>query len=521
LMRLRREDDPEFDAADLEKLCRFRDRLREWRRRREYVSFDRLLLDAMDECGYEMGAGSRAAANIDKFLSQTRAAAPRTSLDAYVRDLEMLRKSNFAEQDSAPEDSADAVQVMTVHSAKGLEFPMVFVAAMHKGVLGKPPVIAFSQQWGLGAQWRNPAKREDKDDVFQHAIREERKDREAKEADRLLYVAMTRAEHHLVMSFTTSEKKPANWAKRVVESLLLDVGHPGESIHERTTPEGESWQFRLRVANEVEDVRQAVRLPATGQSSPVELLAPPEVIGQFDTNATVTALAKFAKCPREYYLSQYLGFEGKVWKPGPGEEEGLTASELGTQVHALLAGMPVDDPDPQAVRLAETFRKGPLGRRVEHAIRVEREFDFLMAVDDLVVRGQIDLWFEEGGELVTVDYKTDAVSTAEAPHRARDYELQLRLYAMAVEKVAGRPPDRAYLHFLKPNVVVEVDLAPSLIDSPEQTVREVLEAQEKLEFPLREGEQCRRCAFYKDLCPARLEGPPPSAISLPPSALLA
>jgi len=70
---------------------------------------------------------------------------------------------------------------------------------------------------------------------------------------------------------------------------------------------------------------------------------------------------------------------------------------------------------------------------------VEREFDFLMAVENLVVRGQVDLWFEEGGELVIVDYKTDDVKAAEAQDRARDYALQLRLYAMAVEKVAGRP----------------------------------------------------------------------------------
>ena len=42
-----------------------------------------------------------------------------------------------------------------------------------------------------------------------------------------------------------------------------------------------------------------------------------------------------------------------------------------------------------------------------------------MAVEDLVMRGQVDLWFEEGGELAIVDYKTDAVTAAEAHRRAR------------------------------------------------------------------------------------------------------
>ena len=70
-----------------------------------------------------------------------------------------------------------------------------------------------------------------------------------------------------------------------------------------------------------------------------------------------------------------------------------------------------------------------------------------MAVEDVVVRGQMDLWFEEGGELVIVDYKTDAVSAAEAHQRAGDYALQFRLYAMAVEQ-RGRPAaGPAWLHF--------------------------------------------------------------------------
>jgi CRISPR/Cas system-associated exonuclease Cas4 (RecB family) len=112
------------------------------------------------------------------------------------------------------------------------------------------------------------------------------------------------------------------------------------------------------------------------------------------------------------------------------------------------------------------------------------------------------LWFEEGGELVIVDYKTDAVNLAEAHRRARDYGLQLRLYAMAVEQLAGRAADRAFLYFARPNVTVEIDLAPSLIESPSEVVREFQEAQSSLQFPLNEGERCHRCPFFHDLCPA-------------------
>ena len=124
-----------------------------------------------------------------------------------------MRASNPREPDAPVDDVANAVKVMTVHSAKGLEFPVVFVAALHKGVESNPPVVAFSRRFGLGARWRNPAKREDKDDLFQHALREEWKEREQQESDRLLYVAMTRAEEHLVLSFSARK----NWAKDVAE----------------------------------------------------------------------------------------------------------------------------------------------------------------------------------------------------------------------------------------------------------------------------------------------------------------
>ena len=84
----------------------------------------------------------------------------------------------------------------------------------------------------------------------------------------------------------------------------------------------------------------------------------------------------------------------------------------------------------------------------------------------------------------------------------QDYAIQLRFYAMALERITGRAPRRAYLSFLRPGVAVEVDLAPSLLESPEQAVSELLEAQDRLDFPLREGPHCRRCPFHRGLCPA-------------------
>jgi CRISPR/Cas system-associated exonuclease Cas4 (RecB family) len=308
---------------------------------------------------------------------------------------------------------------------------------------------------------------------------------------------MTRAEQLLVLSF--SGKKPGNWASVVAGSLALDLEGEHDEVVDRTAPDGKTWKLRVLTTDRAPEMLRAETRQDAEDTA--QLIPPPAIGGQFDSAATVTALTTFAVCPRKYYLGGYVGFEGKL-RTAAKANGGLPAAELGLQVHSLLAGLPVPEPDSEAIKLANVFRQSALGRRAAKAARSQREFDFLLAVEDLVVRGQVDLWFEEGGELAIVDYKTDGVTAIEAHQRAQDYALQLRLYAIAVERVAGRAPDRAWLHFLRPNTVIEVDLTPSLLESPEQTVREFLEAQAAQEFPLREGPQCRRCPYYQDLCPA-------------------
>jgi ATP-dependent helicase/nuclease subunit A len=435
-----------FSAADWAVLTRFGTRLRRWRELRERVTFDRLLLDAIDEVGYRAESGVRGSANVEKFLAQARDAAGRMSLDAFVEELAAVRDSNPREPDAPPEDSSDTVKLMTAHSAKGLEFPIVFVAAMHKGIDTGLPVVAFSPRFGLGARWREG------DDAFQHAIRDERKQREEEESSRLLYVAMTRAEEHLVLSFSGEQRK--HWAKVVETALGLRLDDARDDIEDRDG-------FRLRVQVADAGPGAVERVVVEEQASEAVLVARPVVTGQYDSGVAVTAVTHV---------------ERPVWGTAAGAGGG--AAELGSEVHALLAGI-AETVSADAVRLAEVFRKSALAERVARASRVEREFDFVMAVEDVVVHGQIDLWFEEGGELVVVDYKTDRVTASEVAQRASEYAAQVRLYGLALERLVGRPPDRAYLHFLRPNRVVEVDLRPSLIESPEEIVREYRDRQER------------------------------------------
>jgi CRISPR/Cas system-associated exonuclease Cas4 (RecB family) len=221
----------------------------------------------------------------------------------------------------------------------------------------------------------------------------------------------------------------------------------------------------------------------------------------------VSSIAVFAGCPRRYYLERYLGWEAPEAiiaheLNGSGK---IPAAEFGLQVHAVLAGAAPENAHPETLRLAEAFRSSALGKRATRAAKCEREFDFLLAVEDVVLRGQIDLWFEEKGELILVDYKTDTVATSlEAGQHAEAYGEQLRLYALALEQVTGRLPDEAYVYFLRRNEALPVDLSPLALQATRNLVREFRDAQETLAFPFRTGEHCLRCPYYRNLCPGSL-----------------
>ena len=241
------------------------------------------------------------------------------------------------------------------------------------------------------------------------------------------------------------------------------------------------------------------------------VLARPPLSDQHDSAAPVTSIQLFAQCPRRYYLGRYIGWDrnSRPVHTHPAEvvrdwdePHDESAAEFGTAVHALLAGEPADRASAEALDLVHRFRESELGRRVACASRVEREFDFVMAIEDVVLRGQIDLWFEEGGELLLLDYKTDTVRPEDSASRAAAYALQLRLYALALERITGRMPSRAYACFLRSGQTIPIALDKPLLEETEDLVRLFREAQSSLQFDLREGEQCRRCPYYQGPCPA-------------------
>jgi ATP-dependent exoDNAse (exonuclease V) beta subunit len=462
-----------LDPEDRARLVELRARMARLRPLRDAVSPDRLAAAALDEVDYLATLPPHGRANVEKFLGLIRdlyARRPRT-LRETLEELDRLRTA-AAEPEAPPGESADAVLLMTIHKSKGLEFPVVFVPALDRGTDRGRPVICFDPAAGLGVRWRDPAGPKGIADATHKRFTDELSEKERAEENRLLYVAMTRAEEHLALSFVGNKTSAG-------VNLLAPLPTPEVT----GIPEGR------------------IEAQPGGEAPPEEIVPRPEVTGQYDSTVPVTSIAAFHACPRRYYLGRYIGAVGHALACPDHEWRDLDPTELGRQAHALLAGEEVPNPHPEALELAGAFGSTELGQRAARASRAGRESGFLFALGDVVLRGQIDLWFEEGGELVLVDYKTDRVKAADA-QRLAPYRLQLRLYALALQRLVGRLPDRGFLHLLRSGESVAVDLAPSLLEEAQMVVDEFRRAQDALEFPLREGVQCASCEFFGGSCPA-------------------
>ena len=505
-----------LDSDGASRLERFSQLLARCRADRAAVPPRFLLARSVAECGYRSFLARQddsdlALARVDQLLEWIAGKERRglVSLDAISDALDQALEAQRPEE--APpegvEDSA-SVHVLTMHAAKGLEFPVVALAALQARPAARQPGLLFSEDHGIGARWRQPFAGSPVPDAAFSRTSADIAERERTEAERLLYVAMTRAEEHLILSASyAGAAQRSGWAKTVFDRLGINPKDaPTEGLEERTIGDVKFLYGKT--------VGEAPHSPgrADERSDAPVVLEPLAPAAQADYSAAVTSVSLFAECPRKYFLSRYLGLEAGDLGHGQdddhradrGSRRGSADSDpslFGQQVHAHLAGQ-LQDPSPAVQALAERFADHELGLRAERARRVEREMAFVFTVGDYLLRGTIDLLFEEGGERILVDYKTDNRPASELEVSAKQYAAQLQLYAAGLAK-ARTPVDRAVVFYLRHGVPVDIDTSHAALEGTKRLVEEFFAAQRSQAYPLREGERCRHCPHFKGACPAR------------------
>jgi len=364
-----------------------------------------------------------------------------------------------------PDEDEDAVRIMTVHAAKGLEFPISLLCGLSTAPRGDSPTLLW------GAEGAPPEVRLKKG-VETPGYEDARTTEQTlgnMERDRILYVAATRARDHLIVSLFRGLKDTKSAAARIATAMSLHgddlAAGPGPTPVPAPSPPPEPASAD------------------TAEDRAAWLARRESVVAERTSVAarSATALAQAAA----HAVEPEAASDPNLEKEPPAEElppwrRGRAGTAIGRAVHSVLQTIDLATGEGlEAAAEAQAQAEGVPGRvddvvrAVRRALDSEavraavasgrywREVYVATPVDGVLVEGFIDLLYEdqdEGGYVV-VDYKTDAVPSAGAVDEAVSrYRPQLAAYALALNAQLPHPIVRASLLFLGPATALERSL---------------------------------------------------------------
>ena len=409
-----------------------------------------------------------------------------------------ISRQDRESEDVLSETDDDAVRITTIHGAKGREFPIVIVSGTNVASPQARVEVIWPSKGGYGVRLTKKlstatyVEHEAGEELMAHA-----------ERIRLLYVALTRARDHLVVSVhrlsrSESSKADPSLAEMVVENAtVLPVAGLGiercQALNPRSSPPRSPEGWRIERDTVLREAGRPLTLAASG-------------IDRLDGGAAPDAGAEL--------VGEGAGLD-KDGTPDGGDRPvwrtGRYGTAFGRAVHAALQTVAFDadeggprggDPsagsqdrwDTELRRIARhqagaegvSFRADDVEQRVRGALNSEvvreaaqrrhwRELYVAADVEDRLLEGFIDLLYEApDGSFVVVDYKThDSDEPPDLRHKP-GYRLQIAAYALMITQATGRAVSGCVFVFLGPDSAHEV----AVEDLPEAIteVRQILAA---------------------------------------------
>ena len=573
------------DAGKLEAFTRLFDDLAGRKDKRRISS---ILIHTVEKTRYDakiLGKpeGKRKLANVKKLIDMARDFETREAfgLADFVRYVKKLSIQDVRESEAQVElEKGEAVKLLSIHKAKGLEFPVVVAADLGRALnAGESLPVNFTQKNGLGFKIKNEATGSWEEDFGYRKNKEFESVRERQELKRLFYVLLTRAEEHLILSGSAKEKDPEekkyaelmtwmDWLLKAFENSgpghppgpavpgrlpRPDQAGPAQSgdlfsfkevpVQKLTEEEGPSpsWGKAFSLA-ETEPFASAVL-----EMRPIERALVKQLPGGLPEQARalkdavrfelkdyhetrdlpVSALLKYDECPGCYFDVYEMRAPEEREEPdfAAAQEEdearpGLARREFGIIFHRVLQHFDFKNPPVLEIERqiqreraflsaadAEELEKsvsnfvngewGDLARKSE----IHRELPFIYKLSSGQVRGQIDLVIKTpAGDWIIVDYKTGRVaSEKELEAKARPYELQILLYALALKDIAGAAGGikniRGVLYFTSLDKAWMADVTEEKIGVTRKKAENILECVASAKGPMAHGEHCKNKAY--------------------------
>ncbi|MFV2067241.1 MAG: UvrD-helicase domain-containing protein, partial [Pirellulales bacterium] len=496
------------------------------RRLKDRIPIARLIHKLLETTGYDAVLlaefmGERKLANLQKLIDMARTfdRAGSFELSDLVVQLSQFVASQPKEALAATTpETENVVRLMTIHQAKGLEFPVTVIPDLARASHSQSPPVVLSSELGPllapAGDPANPAR------TWQLDRESEESDRES---DRLFYVACTRAADYLILASGVNDlDKPAGkWMRMLADRYDLRTGHP---IGGEGTPSGGSplsvrlerppvrgRTDRKRATDWWQTAQRAVDLDRHG-ARPTNALAEPLDARRWPRRrfsfsriserlpSDVAAIDPDQLLQRPRHESPTISGPSHPARevtspqvtppdtPAPDTLTGLDPQRFGSLAHAVLEQIGFDrlpsvgeierlarrlvpryfsEPSArqavaEATQLTTRFLASTRASQLLGAKRCYRELDFDLAwplgdlsLDHKTLEGVIDCLYQDDGEKWHVlDYKTNHVPPGGLNAVARPYVRQLHVYALAVERVLGEGPAELTLYFLRPGLEV-------------------------------------------------------------------
>jgi ATP-dependent DNA helicase UvrD/PcrA len=427
--------------------------------------------------------------NVAKFFRLVHSAArtlPTDRASFFVPYLELLREAGDDPVAADFETSADRVNVLSIHKAKGLEFGVVFLAhCTDERMPGSSRGDALPLPEALA---KSPAPSRETH------IAEER---------RLAYVAITRAKDSFY--FTNAVDYGGTRAFRPSRFIGEALGRPIEKISARLAAYEELQRFQ--VAPEAVD-------------APLPALGPDDVL-----TVSYSDIDDYRRCPLLYRFKHVLRIPVL---PSPPMIYGLalhesvreylrrkregeipTLADLQATFRAAWLAEGFISPEHETERFEaglealRRFHDEEQGRGAPDL--VEQRFSFMLGRDRVV--GRWDRVDQGDGGAEVIDYKSSAVDEgSDRPQQLANQDLQLRLYALAHERMYGTRPARATLHFLETGgrgTIAPSDADMSVVRTLVSSTAAKIRAREFGPAPAKGVKTCLECAYHQ-ICPSSL-----------------